>query len=354
MEPDLKQLIISLSSLMSVSGHTMHDGDKLCALVGDYFDEIRTTPIGNYLFIRRCGRSGAPKILIDTHYDEIGMIVTGIREGGFLTFTSIGGLDTRILQAGEVTVYGKNGRSIYGVIGSTPPHLQKPGESGKLREIGDLLIDTGYSTSELEKFVRVGTPVGFRPKYTELKNGMITGKGFDNKSCGAAAVAAIAGIPADSLWGDVYLQFATFEEAGGYMPGAATGAFAVEPDCALVADVNLGRTPDTKKVDTVEVGGGASLTFSPLTDRKLTVVLRDAAKAADIKVQPCVAATDAGTDANIMGLVGRGIPTVDVGLPLKSMHTCTEAILLSDAEALRDLIRLFITSDAVAQEVCNG
>ena len=152
--------------------------------------------------IRRGGKENAQKILVDSHFDEIGMIVTEIKEGGFLTVTSIGGLDTRILQASEVIIYGA-GREIYGVVGSTPPHLQKPGESGKLREITELLIDTGYSKEELQKHVSIGTPVGFMPKYSELKNGFIAGKGFDDKACGAIAALALAQTPADELWGDV-------------------------------------------------------------------------------------------------------------------------------------------------------
>ena len=139
---DLTELTLSLASLMSVTGHTRYSKDKLLELVAPYFDEVRETRLGCYHLIRRCGKENAQKILVDAHFDEIGMIVTEIKEGGFLTVTSIGGMDTRILQASEVIIYGE-GREIYGVVGSTPPHLQKPGESGKLREITELLIDTG-------------------------------------------------------------------------------------------------------------------------------------------------------------------------------------------------------------------
>lgn len=354
-ELDLKQLIFDLAGLMSVSGHTLRDSDKLIGLVGEYFDEFYTTPVGNHIFIRRCGKENAPKILVDTHYDEIGMLVTAVKEGGFLTVTNVGGLDTRILQASEVTIYGKdadgNERRIYGVVGSTPPHLQKPGDASKLKPINELLIDTGYSKEELEKFVRVGTPVGFRARYLELKNDLIAGKGFDDKACGACAVAAIVKTPREELWGDVYLQFSAFEEDGSFMSGASTGAFAIEPACALVADVNLAHTPDTKKNETVDINGGVSVTLSPLTDKYLNRILIDEAKEKEIKTQLSVSPSSTGTNATVVGLVGRGIPTVDVGLPLKSMHTCTEVISMADAEALRDIIALFITSEKIAEEL---
>ncbi|MCQ2353752.1 MAG: hypothetical protein MJ102_01460 [Clostridia bacterium] len=354
-EIDLKQLIFDLAGLMSVSGSTAHDSKKLIDLIGGYFDEVHTGAVGNHLFIRRCGKENAPKILVDTHYDEIGMCVTQVKDDGFLTVTNIGGLDTRILQASEVTVYGRdadgNEHNIYGVVGSTPPHLQKPGDANKLKPIDELLIDTGYTKAELEKYVRVGTPVGFRPKYLELKNGLIAGKGFDDKSCGACAVAAIASTPHEELWGDVYLLFSSFEEDGAFMVGASAGAFAVDPVCALVADVNLAHTPDTKKNETVEVNGGVSVTWSPLTDKRLNRILMDEAKEKGIKTQLSVCPGGTGTNATVVGLVGRGIPTVDVGLPLKSMHTCTEVISMEDAAALRDIIALFITSRKIAEDL---
>ena len=204
---------------------------------------------------------------------EIGMMVTGVHEDGFVSITNVGGLDMRIMQAAEVVIYGEE-KEIYGVITSTPPHLTKPTEVRKLKEIEALYIDTGYSKEELEKYVSIGTPIGFRPIYTKLRNNKIAGKGFDDKACAAAAIAAVAEIPADELWGDVYVQLSNYEEAGGFMSGAQTGAYEINPICAIVADVDLGSTPDTKKSETVPLDGGVSLSTGPITDKRLTALLR--------------------------------------------------------------------------------
>lgn len=343
---ELKELIISLSSLMSVTGYENRDADKLRALIEDYFDESRTDGIGNRFFVKKCGKTGAPKILVDAHMDEIGMFVTEIKEGGFLTVTNVGGVDTGILQASDVVIYGEE--PVFGVVGSTPPHLQKPEDAGKLREIGELLIDTGYKKEELEKLVRIGTPVGFAPKYSTLAGGQMAGKGFDDKACVACAVEGIrrAG---DRLAGDVYLMLSSREETGRVGGGALAGAYGVDPDYAFVADVNLGRTPDTKKNETVEVGGGVSLTLCPVTYKKLTKMTIELAKEKGIKYQLDVSGCGTGTNTPDINLTRAGIPCVDAGLPLKCMHTCAEVIDLADAEALASLVCEFVSSEKIAE-----
>ena len=342
---NFKELLVDICSLMSVSGWECREREALLSLIGRYFDESYTDGVGNQVFIKRCGRENAPRILIDTHMDEIGMFVSDIKEGGFLSVVNVGGLDTRILQACEVIVYGK--KEIYGVVTSTPPHLQKPEDSKKLKEIGELLIDTGYSKAELEEMVRIGTPVGFKPKYTELLGGCIAGKSFDDKSCAACAIYAISVCEASELAGDVYLLLSAHEETV-RMGGAGAASFAINPDYAMIIDVNHGKAPDTSKVDTVAIGGGPGITLSAATDRRLTRMTIALAEEAGITHQLTVAATSTGTNAPAIALVGSGVPVVDVGLPLKSMHTYNEVVSLADCEETTKLIREFITSRTLA------
>ena len=124
---ELKELMLSLCSLMSISGHEWKSHGKLKELVGDSFDEIKEDAVGNITLIRRCGKENAAKIMIDAHFDEIGMIVTEIHEGGFLSVTSIGGLDEAILQASDVIIYGKE--TLRGVIASTHGPIMPVGVS---------------------------------------------------------------------------------------------------------------------------------------------------------------------------------------------------------------------------------
>ena len=134
----------------------------------------------------------------------------------------------------------------------------------------------------------------------------------------------------------------------------APGAYALNPDYAMRIDVNLGRVPGTKKEETVELGKGPSITISAVTDRKLTNMVIDIAKEKEIPYQISVSPTHTGTNAVSIQVAREGIPTVDIGLPLASMHTYNEIISLDDTKTLSDLICEFIKDKKIAEEYGKG
>lgn len=346
---ELKKLIVDLSNLMSIGGFERFEREKLLSLVADDFDENYVDNVGNQVFVKRCGRENAPKIMLDAHMDEIGMYVTEILDGGFLRVINIGGIDTGILQASDVVIYGNDER-LFGVIASTPPHLATGGDK-ELPKIDELLIDTCLTKEELESKIRIGTPVGFAPKYTDMLGNKIMGKSFDDKACGACAIYATVNTPREELASDVYVMLSCCEEVTGMV---LPGAYALNPDYAMSIDVNLGRVPGTKKEDTVALGKGPSITISAVTDRKLTNMLLDIAKEKEIPHQISVSPSHTGTNAVSIQLAREGIPVVDVGLPLASMHTYNEIISLDDAKILCDLIEAFIKDEKIAEHFGKG
>lgn len=331
--------------MMSISGSERYSSEKLVALIGGLFDEHHTDSIGNHVFIKRSGEENAPKIMIDCHFDEIGMVVSGIKEGGFLTVAPIGGVDTRLLQSGEVTVYGKE--EIYGVFASTPPHLLSPTDKDKLKAIDELLIDTGYSQEELEEIVSIGTPVGYRPIYTELQNGRLAGKAFDDKACGACAVYGIDKVSADELAGDVYFAFTTREEVG--LVGAPTSAYGIDPDYALVLDVTHAWIPEYEGKKHLSMGCGVAIAMSAVTDRRLTKMSMSLCEDKGIKYTVEAEPGNTGTDANRIGTVKQGIPTVLASLPIRSMHSANEVLSLGDCEELSHFVSEFIRSKEIRE-----
>ena len=273
--------------------------------------------------------------------------MSGICEGGFLSFVPIGGVDPAILQACDVIVYGE--KEIRSVVTSTPPHLAKRKTRTNI-PTQTSCISTPDIPRTNKKLVKIGTPVGFAPVWTELAGGRLAGKSFDNKACAACALFAVMSVPKCELAGDVFVLLSCFEETARGGGGVTAGAFGIYPDYALVIDVNLAKVPDVPERETVPMGEGVSVSLSAVTDRKLTARVIEMCEKEKIRFTKCVSASSTGTNAVPLNLVGEGIPVCDVGLPLKGMHTFGETIDLGDANELVRLVSAFLRSEKIAEE----
>lgn len=332
-----KELIEKLCDIMSVTGYEYKAADELKELVSPYFDSFYEAVGGAYVGVKKCGRENAPRLMIDAHFDEIGMVVTDIHEGGYLSFSHMGGLDRRIMAASEVYIYGKE--KIYGVICSKPPHLQQRDEFKKLQKLDEMLIDTGYSKEELEKIVSIGDGIGFYEKTASLLGNRICGRSMDNKCCAAAAIIAAATLEKEKMECDLYVTL-SFREEESMAGGCVMAAYDIKPDAAIVTDVTFARFPGVDDYESVKMGEGPAVSLSALTDRRLTNSLIKLAEGAEIKLQRTVDATNTGTNATALCMCGDGIPTAVVSVPLSCMHTYNEIIDLGDIEAAAEIFKL--------------
>ena len=339
--------VIKLCSIPSLSGFEYRASEKVREIYEGKFDEIYTDLVGNQVLVRRCGKEGAPKILVDAHMDEVGMMVTDVLEGGFLRMTRVGGIDPAIVQASDVIICGNE--TLRGVAVSTPPHL-RAGRDAKLPPVEEVLVDVGlgYTLEELQEMIPLGSPIVYAPVYSELGEKYIAGKSFDDKACGAIAARAIIDTPREELAGDVYLSLSAREETS-RLGGVSASTFKIDPDYAFVIDVNLGNGPDIPSSESVKLGGGISISWSAATHRELTKATIDLCKEKELPVMAVASPSHTGTNSPSVNLVKEGIPTVDVGLPLRNMHTYNEVINLDDCNVLCGAVREFICDADIAK-----
>ena len=62
-----------------------------------YADSVSTDPLGNLYIFKKGKTAPAQKIMICAHMDEVGFIVMGITDEGYLRFGCVGGTDLRVL-----------------------------------------------------------------------------------------------------------------------------------------------------------------------------------------------------------------------------------------------------------------
>ena len=102
----MRKLLKRLSDMQGITGFEGKINEEIKSILEPLCDEVNIDPLGSVIGVKRCGKENAPRVMIEAHIDEIGLIVTSITDDGFITFTNVGGVDNRILPSLEVTVHG--------------------------------------------------------------------------------------------------------------------------------------------------------------------------------------------------------------------------------------------------------
>ena len=139
--------------------------------------------IGKHL-CTKIGNAANPRVLLDSHMDEVGFIVQSVTGAGYVKFLTVGGWWAHTLLAQRVNILTKQGK-VSGVIGSTPPHLLSAGSRDKVMDIKDLYIDIGAESAEqaMEEYgVKPGCPIVPYGPFMPMRNPkLFSAKAFDNR-----------------------------------------------------------------------------------------------------------------------------------------------------------------------------
>ncbi len=328
-----------LNRLCAVGAPSGFEGPAVQAareLLEPLMDQVWTDRMGSLVGVRRCGRPGAKKLLLDAHLDEVGLVVTGHKDG-FLRFKA-NGVDIRMLPDREVTVLTEP--PMLGVVACLPPHVLSVEERENAPELKDLFVDVGLSQEEAERRIPVGTPVVYRAGFGPLGTRQVHAKALDDRACFAALVRTAELLQNKELDVDLYILGSVCEEFNGV--GAKVGAQALAPDFCVAVDVTFGKTPDCTKDETCVMGGGPAVGIGPNMTRWMTRRMLEKADAERLAVQKEVMERSSGTNAWPMQIANEGVATAVLSIPLKYMHTPVEVVELSDIEDCARLLASFV------------
>ena len=334
----LADKIKKLTNAYGVSGDEFRISKIAAELMAPYCDRVEIDDFGNVLGYRDCGIPGAKTVMLDAHIDQIGFLITEVTEEGFLRFTTVGGVDQRMLLGSELTVLTKKG-PILGIVAAIPPHLQKDGDDKKSVPIPEMVVDVGMTGEQAKKVVRVGDYMAFANDAMELQGDALCGKAFDDRACLVCLLHTMDLLQGKPLAVNVVVSASTKEETG--FQGGISAGFKVQPDYAIAVDVTHARTGDAPQV-IVKLGDGPNVDMGSNSNPKFAKRVIEVARAKQIPhiVTSCPAGS--GTNAWPIQMQGQGVTTLVVSLPLKYMHSPVEMLRMSDVKNVGKLLAAFI------------
>jgi putative aminopeptidase FrvX len=303
--------------------------------VEEFADDVRTDDYGNAVAVVE---GGGPEIALAGHGDEIGFMVRDIEDSGAIRMTAVGGSDRSVSKGQHVQIHTDDG-PVPGVVGQTAIHLRDRSDDS-VDDITEQHVDIGADDAEeANELVERGDPITFDQTVSELENGRIAARGLDNRIGIWAAAEGLRRAAEANPEATVYAVSTVQEELG--LQGAKMVGFDLAPDAVVATDVTHATdapgTPGDQETG-VELGAGPVVARGSANHPKVVEAAREAAETGDIDVQLQAAGSRTGTDADAFYTSRGGIPSLNLGVPNRYMHTPVEVLDLDDLDAAADLL----------------
>ncbi|MBQ2252903.1 MAG: hypothetical protein II328_02860 [Clostridia bacterium] len=213
MDFDYFKEIEALSHISGISGCEGETASYFARRLRELGVEVTLDRMGNVLGLIRAEDEHAPTVLIDSHSDEIGFLVSEHCGGGFLKIARVGGMDPGVLPASELILYGKE--TVRAVVAAKPPHLMRAEDRKKKQKLDDLFVDTLLDDETARELCPVGTPVGFSAGSVPLLHDKVASRGLDDRVAGIVLLDVAERLRRQDLAANVALLFSVQEEVGG-------------------------------------------------------------------------------------------------------------------------------------------
>lgn len=341
----------TLKKFMLTPAPSGYEGGMVHALTEElekYTSEVTTNRMGNVIAHFAGCDHDAPRIMVFAHMDQLGFIVRKIEEDGYIQVDRMGGIPEKVLPGLNVVVRTEDGNWVNGVFGSKAHHTISADEKYRVDPVTSLFIDIGAKTrSEVETMgIYVGCPAIYRPSFTELKNGLISGAALDNRGSCTCLTEIAKSLAHNPPAADTYIVGTVWEEFN--IRGAVFAAREIQPDIAIGLDVTLaGDTHDLSSRYETRLGEGPAANLysfhgrgtlnGTLAHEPLYKLVKESAKEHNIPFQR-FAGIGMLTDLAYVQMEGHGVAALDLGFPTRYTHTPVEVASINDLQALAKLV----------------
>ncbi|MDE5974320.1 MAG: M42 family peptidase [Eubacterium sp.] len=300
------------------------------------FCEYDIDNLGSIIAFKKGNKKPSKKVMLCAHMDEVGFIITDITDDGYLKFSAVGGIDSKVIAGRVVKI-----NNTLGVIGLKPIHLLSNNEAEKAPDSSELYIDIGAKNKEdALQSVHPGDYAYFESDYYEFGDGYIKSKALDDRIGCMLLIELIK----NEVEYDTYFCFNVQEEVG--LRGALCTSFTVQPDISVVLETTTaadlcGVTGGDR---VCVLGDGPVVSFMDgrtIYDKELYNLAMTIAKDNNIKIQTKTAIAG-GNDAGAIQTSGKGSKVMAVSLPCRYIHSGSSVVKSSDITETRKLLKAIL------------
>lgn len=325
-------MLKDLCLLNGASGDESQVRDYIISQIKDYC-RYSVDSLGSIIAFKKGKSQPNKKVMFSAHMDEVALIITDIDDNGYLSFDTVGGIDSKVIGDRIVNING-----VKGVIGLKPVHQLSAEEKEAAPTIKSMKIDIGAnSKEEAQKYISLGDYAYFVSDYYELGNGFIKSKALDDR---IGCMLLIELIQSEIEY-DTYFCFNVQEEVG--LRGAMCTSYQVQSDISIVLEATTaadicGVTGGDR---VCVLGNGPVVSFMDgrtIYDKALYEMTMNIAKNNGINVQTKTAIAG-GNDAGAIQCSGKGSRVLAVSLPCRYIHSASSTVKKSDIDDTRSLIK---------------
>lgn len=303
-----------------------------------FTDNIIVDRMGNIIVNKGKQNDSSPKIMITSHIDESGIIITGYNGDGTLKFSILGNMDKNSLPSKVVSIGDKK---IPGVIGIKPIHIQSKKEKEQSISYDNMCIDIGaFSEKECRKIIQLGSFGVFDNEFSNFGNNLLKGKALDNRVGCSILIELLKEDLMCNLYGVFNVQ-GNIDQRGVY-----AAAYNIDPDIAIILDTinSMDYMEYPEYLNRIKLAQGPVIPFKAgqcIFDRDIVESIRDNADNMGIPYQK-IGNTQGEGELKATYLTVNNCKTASILLPCKYMNFNVSLCSLADYDNTLTLLKSYL------------
>ena len=344
MEKELFNKIKEITAIQATSGREERMRKYLADKLKPYVDEIQYDGLGGIFGIKYSKKADAKTVMVASHMDEVGFLVSQILDNGMIKAVPLGGWNSNVVSSQRFTLQADKGD--YPIItASVSPHLLRGTSTNNQVDVNDLIFDAGFTSQgeALAYGVKPGNAIVPESEAVLTANGEnVISKAWDNRYGCLAILETLEQIKDVELDYNLVIGANVQEEVG--LRGVKGAVNKFKPDLFFAVDCSAADDMVTKQGTFGHLGEGFLLRVQDptmITLPRMQNYLEDLAQKNSIQYQYFV--SKGGTDAGAAHTEGEGIPSAVIGVCGRYIHTHQTMYNIADYLSAQKMLKTVIT-----------